>query len=107
MGCQDGCNLNYVGKTIRNVGERMKEHAASIRLRQPDKSALAKHCIEVEHQAKTDIPIVLAKVHNDVELVNKEAIYIKSLPNLMNTQEGHQGLNLRLYSRSLQRFTPR
>jgi len=85
----------------------MKEHAASIRLKQPEKSALSKHCVEVEHQAKTEAPSILASARNDVELLTKEAIYIKSLPNLMNAQDGHQGLNLRLYSPSLQRFTPR
>jgi hypothetical protein len=104
--CND-CDLAYVGKTIRNVAERMKEHSSSIRLKQPEKSSLSKHCVESGHLAKTDSPSVLTTARNDVELLTKEAIYIKSLPNLMNAQDGHQGLNLRLYSRSLQRFTPR
>jgi hypothetical protein len=104
--CQD-CNQAYVGKTIRNISERMKEHSSSIRLKQPEKSALSKHCFELGHSARTETPAVLSTARNEAELLTKEAIYLQTLPNLMNSQEGHQFLNLRLYSRSLQRFTPR
>ncbi len=106
MDCQD-CNLAYVGKTIRNVSERMKEHSSSIRLKQPEKSALSKHCLDKGHLAKTDSPAILTKAPNDSELLTREAIYLQSMSNLMNSQEGHQFANLRLYSRSLQRFTTR
>lgn len=105
--CQEDCGLSYVGKTIRNMGERMKEHAASIRLQQPDKSSLAKHCEESGHVPRTDNPTVLARAPNDAELLTKEAIFLESLPNLINAQEGHQFSNLRLYSRSLKNFRPR
>jgi len=101
------CDLAYAGKIIRNVAERMKEHSSSIRLKQPDKSALSKHCVENGHSAKTDSPTVLTTARNDAELLTKEAICLQSLPCLMNAQEGHQYVNLRLYSRSLRRFTPR
>ena len=99
--------LAYVGKTIRNVGERMKEHASSIRLKQPEKSSLAKHCVDNNHLPQTDQPIILASASNEMELLTKEAIFLQTLPDLINAQEGHQFTNLRLYSRSLQKFRPR
>jgi hypothetical protein len=105
--CQDGCDLNYVGKTLRNVGERMKEHGSSVRLKQPEKSSLAKHCVENGHVPKIELPTILTSAPNDMELLTKEAIYLQSLPNLINAQEGHQFTNLRLYTRSLHRFPPR
>ena len=105
--CQEGCGKSYVGKTIRNVGERMKEHASSIRLKQPEKSSLASHCVENNHLPQTDHPTIIASARNDAELLTKEAIYLQTLPDLINAQEGHQFTNLRLYSRSLQRFRPR
>ena len=105
--CQADCGLAYVGKTIRNVGERMKEHASSIRLKQPEKSSLAKHCVDNKHLPQTDQPIILASASNEMELLTKEAIFLQTLPDLINAQEGHQFTNLRLYSRSLQKFRPR
>ena len=103
--CHD-CDKSYVGKTIRNLGERTKEHSSSVRLKQPEKSALAKHCLDNNHEVNTERPKILTTARNDMELITKEAIYIQSLPNLMNNQEGHQYTNLRLYSRSMQRYPP-
>lgn len=61
----DECNAVYVGETGRSLATRLKEHKASVRLGQAEKSALADHATKTGHSIKW----------SETEVVEKENRY--------------------------------
>ena len=55
--CAD-CNKIYIGKTKRNLGTRKKEHFRNIKFKQIDKSAVAAHYWDENHEINQDIKLV-------------------------------------------------
>lgn len=43
------CGATYIGQSGRAVEERIKEHEYAYRSKTPQKSAMAKHCLEHNH----------------------------------------------------------
>jgi hypothetical protein len=81
------CKKLYYGQTKRRLESREGEHDRAIRLNQPEKSAVADHCLKCRHQKH---PAELVKhVDKSWELDAWESMFIASEPeeNLMNTGE--------------------
>ena len=45
----NNCEKFYIGKTKRQLRDRLKEHRANIKNKQPHLSAMAKHCLDEGH----------------------------------------------------------
>ena len=58
--CSD-CNAVYVGETGRSLATRTREHQASVRLGQTEKSALAEHATKTGHPIKWSEVAILGK----------------------------------------------
>jgi hypothetical protein len=84
IGCVD-CDSTYIGQSKRRVQERWKEHDAAIRLKQPQKSAVAEHMIECGHSVGEKK--LLKEVTSPVELNAWESFYISNNYNLLNLEE--------------------
>jgi hypothetical protein len=93
------CGSEYVGMTDRSIATRRKEHQRSIRLNQPDKSAVAEHALSEGHIIEFNNTKVLARVKGFHNLMRREAIEIAQRPNNMNRDNG-AGLN-RFWTRLL------
>jgi hypothetical protein len=81
------CKKLYYGQTKRRLESREGEHDRAIRLKQPEKSAVADHCLKCRHQK---CPAELVRhVDKPWELDAWESMYIASKPeeDLMNTGE--------------------
>ena len=48
INCND-CNNYYIGQTKRNLKKRFKEHDLHIRNENPEKSAIAPHCLNLNY----------------------------------------------------------
>ncbi len=81
------CKKLYYGQTKRRVVSRDEEHDRAIRKSQPEKYAVADHCLTHRHGKE---PAKLIKqVDNFWELDTWESMFITNEPeeNLMNTEE--------------------
>ena len=67
------CSEFYVGKTIRNLEQRLREHASDVN------SALFKHNTTTGHLVDFDHASVIATDINDFRLCIKESILIREL----------------------------
>ena len=81
--CGD-CDQKYFGETKRSFNTRKKEHINYIKHFHPEKSALAKHTLELDHRmnwSKTQI----AAFENDFRKRRFiESFFINSTPNVIN-----------------------
>jgi hypothetical protein len=75
------CGKVYVGQTGHTITARYKEHERHIRLNQPEKSAVAEHCIELSHKIDFDEATILARRAGYTDRLVKEAIEIRLHPN--------------------------
>jgi hypothetical protein len=50
----DQCNMVYISKTSKPIGERIKEHEREVRLGHVDGSAVAEHTFEAGHHPNWD-----------------------------------------------------
>ena len=82
------CGSEYIGMTDRSIATRRKEHARSIRLNQPEKSAVAEHALTEGHCINFVDTKVLARVKGFHNLARREAIEIAQRPNNMNRDKG-------------------
>ena len=82
--CKD-CVGSYVGQTRRRMETREKEHERAITSKQPEKSALASHCLE-EHHTKGECKL-LKKVGNPFQLDAWESLFIARGRDLVKTGE--------------------
>ena len=67
--CKD-CSAFYIGKTIRRLHQRLKEHS------EDEYSALHRHANEQKHVIDFECPSILAKDSNKSRLLVKEALLI-------------------------------
>lgn len=73
-----GCPKIYVGQTWRRLDTRDREHDSAIRLRHPEKSAVAEHCISNGHR-KGEIKL-MQEVGKHWHLNAWESLFIGSHP---------------------------
>lgn len=66
----------YIGQTGRIITERIKQDSLYIRLKQPEKSGLAEHCMQCNHQPLFDANRLLSKEEGFRQRLIIEAIYI-------------------------------
>jgi len=78
----------YVGQSRRSVEKRYKERQKYIRLHQPEKSALAKHCISMGHCMDFNGTYILHRTSGNVDRLVKEAIEIHLNKNNLNRNGG-------------------
>jgi hypothetical protein len=71
----DECDMKYCGQTSRRASIRWKEHDRAIRYKQPEKSAVAAHCIE--HGHKVGEKKLVKEVSNFAQLNAWESYYIE------------------------------
>ncbi len=77
------CNASYVGETMRNINDRMSEHA-----NMKSDSEVAKHMANWEgHSFNLDKPEILAFSENAICRRIKEALFIQKLKPSLNIQE--------------------
>ena len=82
------CGSVYVGTTKRSVNTRIKEHKASCRLGQTEKSAVAEHALsDMDHHIKFEETQVLATTVSYHARLYREAIEILKHPNNFNKKE--------------------
>jgi hypothetical protein len=72
VNCND-CSEFYIGKTIRNLNVRLKEHATN------EYSALYKHHVETSHNIDYDHPVVMANDSKEYRLLIKESLIIRDV----------------------------
>jgi hypothetical protein len=71
------CGRVYVGQTGRSIEARYKEHMRHVRLKQPDKSAVAEHNFKTGHHIDFSSISVLDKTTGYMDRLVKEAIEIQ------------------------------
>ena len=77
------CDANYVGETMRNISDRMKEHSDP-----KTDSVVAKHTAQNPgHVFNTDSPKILSFEHNTFKRRTKEALSIQKINPKLNIQE--------------------
>ena len=86
------CGATYIGETGRAIDTRISEHSRCIRLKQPDRSAIAEHALENGHKISFKETKVLWKAPSFWERKTKEAIEIYLEDNNLNRDKGI-GLN--------------
>lgn len=81
------CELKYIGQTKRRLEIREKEHERAVRLKQPNKSSVAQHCLTQGHRMGTCK--LVKKVDRERELDAWESMYITKSreEELMNAAE--------------------
>ena len=79
----ENCEKCYIGQTRRNIGIRFKEHIRNIKNQETNKSPIAEHVLEENHNIQTIQ--LLKQVNNNQELNIREAIEMsKNKNNLLN-----------------------
>jgi hypothetical protein len=96
--CMD-CDMKYVGQSRRRVEQRWKEHEAAKRLNHPQKSAIAEHTLNMNHEMGEKK--LLREVINVFELDSWESFYIATGDNLLNIEEPLINSNLYLLASNL------
>lgn len=71
------CNKEYIGQTERSLNKRGKEHMADIKHKRVEKSALANHIVETNHEINLDSGTLIKHCKKPIELDIFEAYYIK------------------------------
>ena len=81
--CGD-CDQKYFGKTNRSFNTRKKEHINHIKHFHPEKSALAKHTLELDHRMNWSKTQIVAFENNFRKRRFIESFFINSKPNVIN-----------------------
>jgi hypothetical protein len=82
------CGRVYIGQTGRSVDIRLKEHQRHIRLKHPDKSAVAEHSIDQGHHIQFHNSSILVTKIRYLDRIVKEAIEIELRPYNINREGG-------------------
>ena len=84
------CGQKYIGETKRNLEARLKEHQIATRRGETDKSAIAEHAWEKQHQPQWNIIKILDRARNESILLIKEALHIMMTDqhSLLNRDQG-------------------
>ncbi len=84
--CSVDPTVTYVGKTSRNLCERIKEHASIM-----GKSAISNHRLQCTCQCKKDSFKILKSCNNDFDLAIAETLFIKQKCPLLNRTLSNMG----------------
>ena len=87
VSCFD-CDFVYIGQTKRDLKSRLAEHKLAIRNREPEKSALCEHSIQLDHLIDWNNSKVLKTEAHYSKRLASEAWFIKSHPHVMNRSDG-------------------
>jgi hypothetical protein len=82
------CSKVFIGQTGRSVDTRFKEHQRHIRLKHPDKSAVAEHTVDLGHRNQFHKTSILSTKTRYMDRIIREAIEIELRPNHMNREVG-------------------
>jgi hypothetical protein len=82
------CGRVYIGQTGRSVDIRLKLHQRHIRLKHPDKSAVAEHSIDQGHRIQFHNASILATKTRYMDRTVMEAIEIELHPYNINREGG-------------------
>ena len=85
--CMD-CEASYVGQTLRNLDQRLKEHKRAVITGDTSSSALAEHSWSVHHRVDWDHTYILCQHQHWSQRCLLESWYINLLPNLVNREPG-------------------
>jgi len=78
------CNQKYFGETKRSFNTRKKEHINYIKHFHPEKSALAKHTLELDHRMNWSKTQIVAFENDFRKRRFIESFFINSTPNVIN-----------------------
>lgn len=83
------CNSVYIGQSRRKVEVRLQEHVRYTRQKLREKSSVAEHMLEHNHEIDVDNFCLLKKVQKDQHLDSWESLYISNYDsfNLMNLED--------------------
>ena len=83
--CEE-CPKTYIGQTVRQLSERLKEHKSTAPSRKP--SAVAEHKLDSQHKIAWEATKVLDKDSREYPLQVREAIQIKKKSPELNRDQG-------------------
>ena len=89
----DSCDASYVGQTGRQLGTRMKEHKANIKLDPARHSVISEHILEFDHSFKWNNVKILDNEHNFYKRLTSKIIHIKEQKNGINSQKDSESFN--------------
>ena len=90
--CSCDKNISYIGKTIRHLAVRSKEHLKG-------NSAIYEHAsnCQLGHNSNLDNFKILGSGSSDTEIRIKEALYIKKHRPKLNNQLSHNGMSYSVF----------
>jgi hypothetical protein len=76
------CAKLYIGQTGRSVDTRLKEHQRYIRPEHPDKSAVAKHTVDLGQRIQFHETSILATKTRCMDGIVRESLRLSSIPTI-------------------------
>ena len=74
------CGKVYIGETVRRLETRMKEHQDACRKGLTERSAVAEHAWDQQHQIEWKEAMIVDQARGSKELLVKEALHIQMTP---------------------------
>uniref|UniRef100_A0A1B6C1X0 Reverse transcriptase domain-containing protein n=1 Tax=Clastoptera arizonana TaxID=38151 RepID=A0A1B6C1X0_9HEMI len=84
----NSCDKAYIGQTKRKMITRVKEHIGHIKYQRADKSSVAEHVLETNHEIKLEDCKLLKNIRDNGLLNAYESLMIHKGKNLLNSDRG-------------------